>query len=98
MSYYILYLNKGDTLKKCQECQQVKSNTDFWKQSRNKDGLYRMCKVCARKYDQYVRDVEATKQRKATHYQQHREKTLLEKKQYYKDNKAKLQAYRKKVL
>jgi len=89
-----MYIYKGVTLKKCSQCLRTKPSTEFWKQSRNKDGLFRMCKPCARKYEQQTRNVEDTKLRKAAHYQKHREKTLLAKKQYYLDNKAKLQDYK----
>jgi len=38
--------------KVCSKCKEVKSILDFYKDKKNKDGLYSQCKDCAKKYSQ----------------------------------------------
>lgn len=74
-------------MKTCQKCGLTKPKTEFWKQSRNVDGLYGTCKDCAREYDLKIKNTELSKSRKRKYYVSTQESILEKKKVYYKDNK-----------
>lgn len=52
------------TMKKCTRCGEIKSRTDFYKNSGHKDGLNSRCKSCSRAYDQEWRMKNPEKVRK----------------------------------
>ena len=72
-------------MKRCNECKQTKSLTDFNKDKTAKDGVQNKCKLCRIKFDYeyYQQNKERIHNRGKEYYQQNKERYNENRKKYY---------------
>lgn len=87
------------TTKLCGACRKKKSTVDFYKSSKNKDGLQVYCKKCSAQKSRYseAQKTPEKKEAKRIYQKEYRERNKKElsekKKEYYKKNKKRIRAY-----
>jgi len=83
--------------KKCNKCNIIKDIEYFYKRDSSKDGYRNECKSCLskRKKERYKINKKEIAIKRKIYYYKNQEKTLLQKSKYGKDNREKINKYRR---